>query len=105
MRFTVSRDLTGAQLRGRLPPRLRDRVPRALQEDGSYTLIVFRGPEVVSSALVRNAMERLTERDRELVAAGPNFTAEARQLLGTQGALLVSAGDLHWTDESVATVR
>src|SRR5919202_1583028 len=101
MKYSISVGLTGAQVRGRIPPRLRRRVPNEVREDGTYSLIVFRGPEVVSSSAARRALDRLGEGEGQLVAAGPNFTTEARALLAERAAILVAAGDLHWTDSSV----
>ena len=105
MKFTISTGLTGAQVRGRIPPRLRARVPESVRDDASYALIVFRGPEVVSSSVARRALDRLGRSHDALVAAGPNFTTEARTLLATRKAILVAAGDLEWTDSSVQSVN
>lgn len=57
-------------------------------------------------ATVAKALRRL---DRALgetvVAAGPNFTAEAREILAEWEVQILSEGEHHWTDASYARIR
>ena len=103
MAFTVWTELPIARVRGVLPPTLRARAG-LVRGDGPFTLVVFRGHEVITSREAAKALARLGASDA-VVAAGPNFTAEAHAVLAARGAQVVAEGDFYWTDASYARIR
>lgn len=104
MPFTISRDLDRQRALAALPPVLRNRGAAMLPGDGPFTLVIFRGASVISSRRVRKALARIGEAPG-VVAAGENFTAEAREALAGAGAHVVTLGDFHWTDARYAEIR
>jgi hypothetical protein len=103
VRFAITEQTTGKRLRRLLPPNYRGRVPAAVRDEVSYSLILFPhdAEDVIRSSLVRKALARLvTLAPGGLVAVGANFTEEARQELARRGAVVVALGDFYWTDAS-----
>lgn len=105
--FTIHSRTTGKGIRRLLPRTLRNRVPPTIEADASYTLLLFahNTGDVVRSPVVRKALEALTEPAVGVVAAGANFTEEARRDLAERGVLVISRGDFHWTDKSIDEIR
>ena len=106
--FTVFDPATGEHVRGLLPRLLRRKVPPTIQSDGSYVLMLFahKTGDVVRSPVVRKALTRVPSvPSGGLVAAGANFTQEAREELARHDAIVVSLGDFHWTDSSAESIR
>jgi hypothetical protein len=108
MAFTIWRRLAPDRVHGTLSPALRGRA-EPIRGDGPFTLIAFRGHDVITSREVAKALGRLapdgTDGADALIAAGPNFTAEARALLAARDAQLVTASEHPWTDLSYAAIR
>jgi hypothetical protein len=105
MAFTIWRALPPERIRGVLPPALRKRAG-LLRGDGPFALVVFRGHDVISSREVAKALGRLPRLEAgAVVAAGPDFTAEARDLLAAHGAQVLSEDDFFWTDASYVRIR
>jgi hypothetical protein len=105
MSFTLSEALSFDKMSAMLPQSLRERAAALVQGSGPFLLLSFRGSDVVSSREVKKALQKLPAGRGELVAAAPNFTAEARELLSGHAATVISQGEFHWTDESYAQVR
>jgi hypothetical protein len=87
---------------------LRSRVPPTIKTDASYTLLLFahNTGDVVRSPVVRKALEEFTpEPGVRVIAAGANFTEEARRDLAERGVLIISFGDFYWTDKSIDEIR
>ncbi len=75
-----------------------------LPGDGPFTLVTFRGASVVSSRRVRKALDRVGPAPG-VVAAGANFTTEAREALAGAGVHVLTLGDHPWTDARFAEIR
>jgi hypothetical protein len=104
MAFTIWTELPPTRVRSVLPPALRKRAGLLLHGDGPFTLVVFRGHDVILSREAAKALGRLDATDA-VIAAGPNFTAEAHAVLAARGAQVVTEGDHYWTDESYTRIR
>jgi hypothetical protein len=105
MKFDIHDTVAGGRLRDLLPPEFRDRVPGVVRKEGLYTLVVF-SEDVVRERTVRKALEQIDQAPVGLiVAAGHNFTREARDLLLARSAVLVARGDFEWTEASYEAVR
>ena len=105
MAFTIWRRLAPDRVRGTLSPALRRRA-EPIHGDGPFTLLAFRGHDVITSREVAKALGRLAPDGADaLIAAGPNFTVEARALLAARDAQLVTASEHPWTDLSYAAIR
>jgi hypothetical protein len=105
MKFDIHDTVAGGRLRDLLPPEFRGHVPALIRNDGLYTLAVF-SEDVVRERTVRKALEQIDNAPVGLiVAAGRNFTREARDLLLGRSAVLVARGDFEWTEASYEAVR
>src|SRR3712207_63130 len=104
MAFTVWRDLPGERVRTVLPPPLRKRAG-LLHGAGPFTVVLFHAHDVVTSRAVTKALRKVGEAPHACVAAGVDFTAEARELLTARGAQVLAEREFQWTDASYAAIR
>lgn len=105
MKCDIHYTVSGGCLRDLLPPEFRDRVPPVIRKGGLYTLTVFSA-EVVRERAARKALEQIDDTSvGVIVAAGRNFTREAREVLRSRSAILVTRGDFEWTEASYESVR
>ena len=105
MKWNVHEGLAFDALVALLPPHYRERARALLRGDGPFRLLAFSTSRVVTSRQVARALDDVPRDGQALVAAAPNFTAEARDLLAAQEGTAVTDGDYFWTDESYMGVR
>ena len=105
MKWSVHDGLAFTALAALLPPHYRERARALLRGDGPFRLVAFSTSRVVTSRQVAKALDGVPDDGQALVAAAPNFTAEARDTLATRGGTPVTDGDYYWTDESYAGIR
>ena len=103
MKATIHDRLEGARVVNVMPPSYRELLPDALEPVEPYSVLLFAHTErdVVPSAAVRRALRRLGEpASGGIIAVGTVFTAEALDLLGEHGAVVVAQRKGRWTDQS-----
>jgi len=105
MKFDIHDTVAGGVLRDLLPLQFREYVPALIRRDGLYTLAVF-SDDVVRERTVRKALAQIDQAPVGIiVAAGRNFTREARDILLARSAVLIARGDFEWTEASYEAVR
>ncbi len=109
MKFTVRAGLSLHELCSALPPAHRRLLTGRAVPAGEerYTLLLFRHDraDVILSAVVRKALERVVEAPGLIVAAAGVFTLEALAALHLRGALVLALSDFTWTDASYEAIR
>ena len=103
MKATIYDRLAGDRVAHVLPPAYRALLPTTLVPGQEYSVLLFAHAErdVVPSAPVRRALRRLgTPAAGGVIAVGTVFTAEALELLATQGTTVVAQRKGAWTDQS-----
>ena len=107
MKPDVRKRVRGDRLDAVLPPQFSSRLRAGVRSpDVAYTVLLFpHSPsDVVRSPPVVKALARLPA-GTPIVAVAGNFTAEARRALSERGAVVLTLGDFHWTDESYVRIR
>jgi hypothetical protein len=106
VKATIYASLAPERVYAVLPPEYRKLVNVSDFGPGEHTVVQFppeRGGVVRSRALTK-AFHRATG-EAPIVVFGPNFTAEARELLASAGVPVYSIGEFYWTDASYTAIR
>src|SRR5688572_22827631 len=104
MSLTITKRVTNAKLSKILPRNLAGFASN-LHLAEPITLVVF-DDEVVISSLARKAIRKLpTDSRGSTLFAARDFTIEARQLIESHGAQIMSQTNFCWSDERYETIR
>jgi hypothetical protein len=106
LKATIYSSLAPERAYAVLPTEYRKLVTMSDLGPGEHTVVQFppeRGGVVLSRAL-RKALDR-AEGAAPVVVFGPNFTAEARELLASAQVRSYAIGEFYWTDASYTAIR